>query len=584
MSRTLRLALTMPVVQGGMDGIAEHLQVIRDKKITAFSAYVPDEDDQSVVAIFYEIKTIGVVKNAGLRLSADMYVEDMNNAEWWAQEYGKAPSDLATVPEKTIKACGVHLCGKKPCRSVSPVIHIGEWCYLGVPGSGEEAGDEKLMKALAAFTANPPISATSPPKRKVQSTTIYTPARSEDPLLKWCCENSVEAMHEILLSSDLRSVRELGALMDADITSLFAAHDDNPMLTSGVKARFRMGHTYLKENAEPTSDVKGSGWVDQDTGIEVPMHMLRGVERGGPEYVLWPETGHGLMQNADGSWVKMLRKAGGTNVGFGNPGQMDGGNVGRGVPDQTCGTNIALGNPGQMDGGNVGRGFPGALNEATIGPVVDTASVFGQAGPLEMLAENAKAMLSRTAAGTAGQPQKTVCTTFDVPDVKGPWDINDVRPNPKAAEFQETTAGGRLIVSAGPRKPGQMVALKVKSSQAAALYEEWSSAGRLRLQDQVANRSWRDVSNKRAAFGLARAVDVGLDTGLDVTREPIAEVLLRELAALWFADRHPKDHDVAEWMKESSMAHFGIPRSVWEEARAMKKMATAVTSTDEGGC
>ena len=78
-------------------------------------------------------------------------------------------------------------------------------------------------------------------------------------------------------------------------------------------------------------------------------------------------------------------------------------------------------------------------------------------------------------------------------------------------------------------------------------------------------------------FDLARALDVMSDSGLDVTKEPAAEVMLRAIAASWFADRYPKESEVAEWLKESSMGNFGIPRGMLEEARAMRKLTQKAT-------
>ena len=78
-----------------------------------------------------------------------------------------------------------------------------------------------------------------------------------------------------------------------------------------------------------------------------------------------------------------------------------------------------------------------------------------------------------------------------------------------------------------------------------------------------------------------RAIDVMKDSGLDPSTEPVAEVLLRALAATWFADRYPKDTDTAALLKESSMSNFGIPRNLWEEAKLIRKLiGKATTETD----
>ena len=98
------------------------------------------------------------------------------------------------------------------------------------------------------------------------------------------------------------------------------------------------------------------------------------------------------------------------------------------------------------------------------------------------------------------------------------------------------------------------------------------------MQEAVASRTWRSVEAKRAAFDMARAVDVMAESGLKVEEEPACEVLLRAVAAGWFADRHPAEGETSEWLKESSMAHFGVPRGLLEEARTMRKLQAKATS------
>ena len=101
------------------------------------------------------------------------------------------------------------------------------------------------------------------------------------------------------------------------------------------------------------------------------------------------------------------------------------------------------------------------------------------------------------------------------------------------------------------------------------------------MQDAVAGRSWKEKQYKIQAFDLARALDVLQDSNLDPSTEPVAEVLLRALAATWFADRYPKDTDTAALLKESSMSNFGIPRNLWEEAKLIRKLiGKATTETD----
>ena len=135
-----------------------------------------------------------------------------------------------------------------------------------------------------------------------------------------------------------------------------------------------------------------------------------------------------------------------------------------------------------------------------------------------------------------------------------------------------TTAGGRVLTSAPRRAEPIPVPLKVDKLHAAAILEEWTSSHTLTVWEVVASRGWRDVQRKHGALDLARSLDVAMASGLDVAKEPWAEVALRAIAATWFADRHPKEAEIAELLKESSMNHFGLPRGLLEDARTFRKL------------
>ena len=53
------------------------------------------------------------------------------------------------------------------------------------------------------------------------------------------------------------------------------------------------------------------------------------------------------------------------------------------------------------------------------------------------------------------------------------------------------------------------------------------------------------------------------------------------IAATWFADRHAGEKETAEWLKESSMSHFGVPRELLEEARTLRKLLVKAISSEE---
>ena len=126
---------------------------------------------------------------------------------------------------------------------------------------------------------------------------------------------------------------------------------------------------------------------------------------------------------------------------------------------------------------------------------------------------------------------------------------------------------GHALAPLMPRAPAQPVNLKVLSLQGSAIVEEWSKSGTIRFETAVANRQWRQADALAHAEVLARHLDISKDSGLDIANEPAFEVPLRELAALWYADRHPKDQETADFLRESSKALDGVPRGMWWEAR-----------------
>jgi hypothetical protein len=192
---------------------------------------------------------------------------------------------------------------------------------------------------------------------------------------------------------------------------------------------------------------------------------------------------------------------------------------------------------------------------------------FRQGGPLKELAAAAEALLSRVEGTEATHMEHPTRGSASKPVVQGYGSV-------------EPSRGPRLALSSGPRMEGRPVALKVEKSHAAAVYDEWTNSGTVRLQEAVASRTWKCFEAKKGAYSMARALDVMADSGLDVCKEPGAEVLFRALVADWYADRHPKDAETAEYLKESSMSHFGVPRGMLEEARAMRKLISKATTEE----
>ena len=156
-----------------------------------------------------------------------------------------------------------------------------------------------------------------------------------------------------------------------------------------------------------------------------------------------------------------------------------------------------------------------------------------------------------------------------------------VRPRASPAESPEMTPGGRLLTTQQRRREMQPVPLKVEKLHAPKIWEEWTGSGKLTVQENVTARKWSNVDAKKGAFDLARAVDVMDASGLDVKTEPAAEVMLRAIAATWFADRHSGEKETAEWLKESSMSHFGVPRELLEDARTLRKLLVKAVGGEE---
>ena len=124
------------------------------------------------------------------------------------------------------------------------------------------------------------------------------------------------------------------------------------------------------------------------------------------------------------------------------------------------------------------------------------------------------------------------------------------------------------------------VSLKVLSLQGPSIVEEWTDFGTLRFKTAIENRNWRKTEAQDFAKVLARTLDVAKDSGLDIANEPLAEIPLRELAALWYADQHPKYHETTDYYRESSASLDGIPRGMWVEAKKCSKLTNRPKSTD----
>ena len=184
-------------------------------------------------------------------------------------------------------------------------------------------------------------------------------------------------------------------------------------------------------------------------------------------------------------------------------------------------------------------------------------------GPLQELAAGATSMLRQLGEPV---PEAQLPSVPKLP--AGRWPVMPRLSLPEPTT--ETTPGGRLLSAPVNRSTQRAVALDVMSLQASAIHEDWTKRGKLDYETAVSNRKWKKQEHQDAAEKTALLLDTMKDSGLDLTREAAGEVGLRELAALWYADQHPKDSLTAEFMRVS--AKPGVPRGLLMEGMAIHKL------------
>ena len=538
----------MPVILSSSGKCAEELAKIPKKQVRQICAYVPDDDGGSVIAVFDNFHKIGKASASGLPLSADMEVVG-----------APMPKRYNNIKNGVAKGLRVHLCGKKSCSSYADAVHLGEWAHKS---QGDNVSDVPLLKALVGFkpgrkmteaeraavhpglvpSGTPggaseqspgstprPADAKQSQARPVALHKIFSPGHENAALAKWTEENSIGEFLDDIVANGFTNVQELSFWGEAEVEAFLVDLE----VSWGSKCRFRHAINKLREELEikkkAASVEPGSGWFVEGSGRELPVSALRGASLGGPELVLWEDLGVGVVEQ-NGKWQRIVKKAA-----------------------------AAAASPA-----------PAAEEHASCcGP-----SDFVEGGPLAELAMSARELLARVE-GTEAQTEPPM-----------PRTVRPLMPQSHAAaKIQEQgaskTRGGRFLAEPLRRAAAVPVALRIEQMAGAAIWDEWSSAGTVRLQEAVTTRSWREKHHKTHAFDYARAIDVMKDSGLDPSTEPVAEVLLRALAATWFADRYPKDTDTAALLKESSMSNFGIPRNLWEEAKLIRKLiGKATTETD----
>ena len=219
---------------------------------------------------------------------------------------------------------------------------------------------------------------------------------------------------------------------------------------------------------------------------------------------------------------------------------------------------------------------------------------FGSAGPLMEMAANAQLLLRQlgseaddVAMGTgAAAPQRfpaPVSAPVPPPQataysgarpgvspapLQHPPAAHGTRPT---AAVQPASATGRLRTDPVMLTQTTPVTLNVTSRQAPAIRAEWTSEGKVRFETAVLNRTWKKAESKAAALAIARGLDVAQDEGLPVDQLGFAECNARELVALWFADK-TGDADTADYLRETSMSTWGVPKGLWLEAKEYRKL------------
>ena len=393
----------------------------------------------------------------------------------------------------------------------------------GIPKAAPKTGPKTVPKQFPKVPGGgrslsaPPGSPKAPPARQSISR-ISSPRGRRPPaelgqeLTDWGESSGLAEVAVSLISAGVRTLEEVGALTEDDLHTLFQANLD---LDLGSRARFRLALRSMRAEVDRIQEADVlSGWVEEGTGIPVPVSAFHGNE-----VILWEELRVGVMQVPGRGSVRICAA----------------------LAEEVAG--------------------PAELGSPTVPSV---SPDFGAAGPLEELASSARQLL-RQMGGSEAQSRTLVAPRPSV---------EPTRPRPSVTVSTPTVPMGRTLSDAQPRAAARPVSLKVTSLQAGAIEEEWTAAGTVRFETAVMSRSWKKGESKGVALALARSLDVGKDSGLDLRTEPMVEVTLRELAALWYADRHPADAETADYLRESSMSQFGIPRALWQEAKEYRKLAS----------
>ena len=579
----------MPVVTRDSVNATYQINLVTSGQIRQISAYLPE--DQNALVIITNMRDFKGKPAKGIGFTADMTLKQ-----------GAWPGDFAALAGDTgtAHAVQIHLCTKK-CKASGTIVHLGEWAFLTTEDiqmltAGDPRGDQPLLKALHASNAPAAaVPATSDQSPALATRTPPTPLAIDTPkalqkapppvipaeLVEWARTAKVPEFAEVLHRCDLHTVAEVAALHDTDIESLFVAENVMP----GTRARFRLAITGLR--MANGGNVCGSGWFDVEAGRELSLSDLQAA---GADVHLNIADGVGFVRLPVRGWC-LLRRCGASPAG-----------ASTGDPATACAqpalasAQLPMASAQPAGAGGYAAAAPGLMAAPTPPSFAAPAAGpdFGSAGPLMEMAANAQLLLRQlgseaddVAMGTgAAAPQRfpaPVSAPVPPPQataysgarpgvapapLQHPPAAHGTRPT---AAVQPASATGRLRTDPVMLKQTTPVTLNVTSRQAPAIRAEWTSEGKVRFETAVLNRTWKKAESKAAALAIARGLDVAQDEGLPVDQLGFAECNARELVALWFADK-TGDADTADYLRETSMSTWGVPKGLWLEAKEYRKL------------
>ena len=246
--------VAMPVVTSAdFHALEQAYALMKSKTLGKFAAFVTPDDGQgpAIPALFSNFKKISDKRQHGWFVNADvMYCIGPSE---------KPPVKYGAIVDGAVRGLKVHICGKASCDHGADVaIHVGEWVYVvdgKQPSSEELAALDPRAKELHTCLRVPAstweLTPSKPPvtPAKEQGWELSPPRHPPGlpaAVAQWAQENDVTEMAEPLARQKVRSVAELAAVTEEDVSRLLAREG----VEFGVAGRFRMALRDLREAAE----------------------------------------------------------------------------------------------------------------------------------------------------------------------------------------------------------------------------------------------------------------------------------------------------------------------------------------------